>query len=191
MENITPLVGAAATIIAAFIAGSITYLVAVFTKESKVSDFRQSWIDGLREDTAKFIGIWYYVAADIDLLNDQEVSSRDFWKSSKDEFIQMEIMQAKIELRLNSKEHADAIEQLRYLASGESIAGLSHPQRVEEIRSFSDKIQKILKSEWTRVKNGENTYRLIKNASRIVILAAAFFVLFGWVIHAVASRGAP
>ena len=186
-----PFVGAAATILAAFIAGSITYLVSVFTKEGKVSDFRQNWIDGLREDTAKFIGIWYYVAADVDLLTEEEVTSREFWRGAKDEFIQMEVLQAKIELRLNPKEHSEAIEQLRFLATGESIAGLSHLQRVEEIRSFSDKIQKILKSEWTRVKQGEATYRYIKHASRVLILVASLSLMVAVVIHAFSSAAAP
>src|SRR5690606_7505857 len=152
--------------------GSITYLVAVFTKESKVSEFRQSWIDGLREDTAEFIGIWYFEAAELELVPSSEFSTREFWRSMKGELMQMEILQARITLRLNPEEHSGVIDQLRFLANGESLTGLAHTQRVEEITSLSDDVQKILKSEWTRVKNGENTYRLIKTVSKIVLIVA-------------------
>lgn len=168
---------AIATIVAALVGGTITYLVAVFTKESKVSEFRQTWIDGLREDTAKFIGIWYYVAAELELVPSEELTTRDFWRSMKDEFMELEILQAKIQLRLNPKEHAGVIEQLTFLARGESFTGLTHDQRTTEIGAFSDDIQVILKSEWDRVKRGEATYRVVKRGSMWALATALLLLL--------------
>ncbi|CAG2091175.1 hypothetical protein XCY_002363 [Xanthomonas euroxanthea] len=177
MTSNSPFIGATATIIAALVAGSVTYLVAVFTKESKVSDFRQGWIDNLREDTAKFIGIWYYVAAELELVPSQEFTTRDFWRSMKSEFMELEILQAKIELRLNPNEHASVIEQLKSLAQGESFTGLTHAQRKQEIESFSNDVQGILKSEWRRVKRGEPTYRAIKLASKLALASGLILLL--------------
>ncbi len=41
-------------IAAAFIAGAVSFIVTVLSKEQKTSEFRQAWIDALREDLAIF-----------------------------------------------------------------------------------------------------------------------------------------
>src|SRR5690606_29070943 len=138
MNPLSPFAGAIATITAALLGGGVTYLIAVFTKESKVSEFRQNWIDALREDTANFIGIWYHVAAELQLVPKEELTTRQFWRSMKDELTQLEVLQAKITLRLNPKEHSSIITKLSFLANGESLTGLTHDQRVAKITSFSD-----------------------------------------------------
>lgn len=191
MNSLSHFAGSIGTIVAALVGGGITYLVAVFTKESKVSEFRQNWIDGLREDAAKFIGIWYYVAAELELVPSAEFSTREFWRSMKDEFMQMEVLQARIVLRLNPEEHSSVIEQLKFLANGESLTGLTHSQRVAEISSFSDDVQKILKGEWARVKKGENTYRFVKTASKIVLIVAFLALAIAGLAHLAATQGAP
>lgn len=186
MTYFSTFAGAIATIVAALVGGGITFLVAVFTKENKVSDFRQNWIEGLREDTARFIGIWYYVAAELELVPSDEFSSRDFWRSMKDQFMELEILQARIGLRLNPGEHAEVIESLGFLAQGESLTALTHAQRKAEIESFSEEVQRILKSEWTRVKRGEDTYRNIKRVSKWMLAIGAILLLVVGTIQLVA-----
>jgi hypothetical protein len=186
MTNFSTFAGATATIIAALVGGGITYLVAVFTKENKVSDFRQDWIDGLREETARFIGIWYYVAAELEFVPPEEFSTRHFWRSMKDQFMELEILQAKIELRLNPSEHSGVIERLGFLTQGESLTGLTHAQRKAEIDFFSREIQRILKGEWNRVKVGEDTYRTIKRVSKWVLAIGLILLLVVGVAQLVA-----
>jgi hypothetical protein len=41
-----------APVIAACVAAALAWLIAVLSKEQKTSEFRQAWIDGLREDIA-------------------------------------------------------------------------------------------------------------------------------------------
>ena len=47
---------AVGTLVGALIAGAIASVNLTLTKELKTSEFRQAWIDGLREDLAKFLG---------------------------------------------------------------------------------------------------------------------------------------
>src|SRR5665647_752957 len=46
---------AIATIIGALIAGLISFVNLTLNKEQKTSEFRQAWIDGLRDDLAQFL----------------------------------------------------------------------------------------------------------------------------------------
>src|SRR5688500_13734282 len=45
---------AIATIVAALITAALSYVNLTLTKEQKTSEFRQAWIEGLREDLAAF-----------------------------------------------------------------------------------------------------------------------------------------
>jgi hypothetical protein len=59
VDNFRDFAGPTATVLAALIAASITFLISVFTKEAKVSEFRQAWIESLRNDLAKFVGFGF------------------------------------------------------------------------------------------------------------------------------------
>jgi hypothetical protein len=48
---------AVGAVIAAIIAGSIALLGLIISKEQKVSEFRQQWIDALRQDIAPLYGM--------------------------------------------------------------------------------------------------------------------------------------
>jgi hypothetical protein len=191
MSNITPFVGAVATIFAAVVGGAITFLVAVFTKESKISEFRQNWIDGLRDDTSRFIGTWYHVAAELELVDPSEYATREFWRSMKSELLELEILQSRIELRLNPDEHRIAIAKVKFLANGESLTALNHDQRKAQIESFSETMQSILRDEWRRVKRGEETYRLVKTYSKWALVLCLLLLLTVGVLNFMGIRFAP
>jgi hypothetical protein len=42
-------------VMAAIIAGGISFLVTVLSKDHKTSEFRQAWIDALRDDLSEFV----------------------------------------------------------------------------------------------------------------------------------------
>lgn len=46
---------AVATVVASLITGTIALVNLTLSKEQKVSEFRQPWIDGLRDDLSKFV----------------------------------------------------------------------------------------------------------------------------------------
>ena len=53
-EHSTQSVTAIATVVAALIAAAMSFISLTLNKEQKTSEFRQAWIDGLREDLAAF-----------------------------------------------------------------------------------------------------------------------------------------
>lgn len=64
---------AIATVVATLITGVIAIVNLTLSKEQKVSDFRQSWIDGLRDDLSKFLSGARFVA--VSLADDRELMS--------------------------------------------------------------------------------------------------------------------
>ncbi len=54
---------AAGAILAAVIAGAFSFLSLVMSKEQKVSEFRQDWINSLREDICKFVSAIVHLSA--------------------------------------------------------------------------------------------------------------------------------
>lgn len=181
METLKVIAGASATVLAALIAASITFLVAVFTKESKISEFRQAWIDSLRNDLAQFVGIWYFLANEFQLLKKplDDDAIAELWKSIKPEIKQIEEMQTRIELRLNPTEHGDLIKKIHQLAKVDAFIGKPFATWKSAIDDLTAESQKVLKTEWSVVKMGEPTYRRVKTLSFYAILAA--FGLFVWI----------
>jgi hypothetical protein len=164
-SSLIPVIG---PILAAVIAGAVAFLASVFTKESKTSEFRQAWIDGIRDDISDFIGTYYWVS-DVASQRPNELDTL------KDEFIKLERMQARIELRLNDKkEHKEILRQLHGLVRFETFSVQDSRARTAAVSNFVAESRQILKGEWNRVKRGELTYRITKWAS---LLAFSTFAI--------------
>lgn len=166
-KEVVPVIG---PILAAIIAGAVAFLASVLTKESKVSEFRQAWIDGLRDDISELVSVFYWI---LDELAEPEVK----FSSLKEEFIRLERMQARIELRLNPKEHEELLSQLRGLIRFESFDRGDVGSRNAAVNLFVSESQKVLKDAWVHVKRGEPIYRFTKRTSLVVVVASVVFAL--------------
>ena len=157
--SITTVSGLAAVLIATL--ASIVGIVV--SKEIKVSEFRQQWIDSLRAELSSLI-------SHLSLLR---IAGTFEYDSKHQEFISIEKyllsaneMVNKIRLRLNKKKyyHNQIIELLRELedfVNSKDLEDLDEFTRLENnLISLS---AKLLKSEWERVKDGENTFRSAKD----------------------------
>ena len=141
-SELIPVIG---PILAAVIAGAIAFLASVFSKENKVSEFRQAWIDALRDDISEFIGAFYWVS-------DVASERPDELTTLKDEFVKLEHMQARIELRLNDKkEHREILRQLHGIVRFETFNVQDTDARDRAVHSFVAESRRILKKEWKRV----------------------------------------
>jgi hypothetical protein len=151
---------AAGLIIAAIIAAVVAFLTLVISKEQSVSEFRQQWIDALRKDIAIIVG---RVIA---------IQGRSFDKSKAD-WTGFHRAIVRIRLRLNPKERRKEEEDatravLETLEKLESMFPVDHTQSQhhelnELVRKLVDNSQKILKSNWDRVREGEEGYRKAKS----------------------------
>jgi hypothetical protein len=160
---------ATATIFASLIAAGISFLTLTLSKEQKISDFRQAWIDGLREDLA----IWFSSARSMARATeerqlDEAQAAKAKFLLSEDQIRATRVMSAqayyKIKLRLNSGEEQhiqlvtlidQAINLQNATAKGESDGSKTIPA-IEAAFEFS---RSVLKTEWERVKDGEPRFR--------------------------------
>jgi hypothetical protein len=100
-------------LLAAFVTGFVALIGLIISKEQKVSEFRQAWIDGLRSDIASFIG-----HADVihgaNLATAAGRKRSEVWIEAKDNYFGLNAADSRIRLRLNPSE-ASSVAILRTL----------------------------------------------------------------------------
>ena len=176
METITQLNGPSATVLAATIAATITFLASVFTKESKISEFRQQWIDALRNDVSELISVLCYLSHEYEQLSKSADRSQTpiVLDRIKPEMMTIQKIHARIEMRLNPEEHENLLDILGEFVVLPDFTAKSEAEQAVAIRKVINETQKILKSEWRVVKVGETTYRWVRRISLIALLASFF-----------------
>lgn len=170
---------AVGTISAALIAGGITFLMSVLSKDQKTSEFRQTWIDGLREEIAEFISLFVVITDIIRVMKRQGKTKQeilDYLIEKEEYFCKFEMADSKIKLRLNPSEHKKLIAVLtqprEYVWSEQIMDSKVSDDLVANIIRES---QLVLKNEWKRVKRGEPVFIATKVISLITIFLAILF----------------
>lgn len=178
------------TILAALIAGAVSLVTITLSKEQKISEFRQAWIDALRADLASFLASARAFARAMDARRVHGPESKDPGKTlftlEKVGEIRLAAAESlyRIQLRLNPEE-ADHKELLRLLrqAIADQNAVLQSDEEVQKdvlaaVDRAADFAGPVLKAEWKVVKKGERPYRAIRvSATVVVVLALLAFVL--------------
>jgi len=162
MEIVAALLPIVGPITAALIAGAISFTITVLAKDQKTSELRQAWIDGLRSDVSEFAGLAHAMAAVSAVKLRRGENVEDYLLERHDDFTKMEVFSAKIRLRLNPKEHVEIIKILDIFRSGIPATRDEIDQASFELVS---KVQSVLKGEWSRVKRGEPSFRILKAVS--------------------------
>lgn len=173
--------GAIGAIVAAFIAGIVSLLGLIVSKEQKTSEFRQAWIDALRSEISMLIS---HANAIHGASVAGSASLRDAWTDMRTDFVGINEAAAKIRLRLNASEESSrailqTVEEIeRALAPGNAI----HHEELNKIeKRLVDKTTIVLKREWERVKRGEMSYKIAKALAGTVVflsIVAVFAYLF-------------
>ena len=149
-----------ATVLAALLAALVGLVGVILSKESKVSDFRQAWIDSLRSEVSQLVANLHQALKFIEAFGDEAAKNPEH---------QTAILKANtalfmIRLRLNPTEKPSK-EMLRTLKKIEEFTSQDDfpSDEVEKLeRDLVDQSKFVLKSEWDRVQKGELTYRLTK-----------------------------
>jgi hypothetical protein len=150
---------------AGLIATGVTLLGILITNQAKVSEFRQRWIDALREDAATLITHTFFIRG-------AEVRAEADLSES---YIQINQVSARIRLRLNPKEkktHAIIAAMNKMQNANHTAAEFNNVK--ECVNEFTTAVQVVLKKEWRRVKFGEPLYRTVLI---LVILSVLFFLI--------------
>ena len=164
-------------IIAAAITALISFVNLITTKDQNISDNRLQWINAIREDISKFIGLAAYYSSRLERIKHTE-------DKIKKEELQLDLFSGtdlpelynRILLRLNTKENSDirdAIESIEEFLISEN----RHDTDAMAVLTCNlrDLSQVMLKKEWKRVKRGELSYVLTKWSFIIGITISSIF----------------
>jgi hypothetical protein len=166
-------------IAAALLAGLVSLLGLIISKEQKISEFRQSWIDQLRSDIASAITHLLALRARVHEARPNRPSVAD----CKEHYIAINQAITCIRLRLNPDEE-DNRALLASLDKIEKVHGSgtidSSEELIPEIEILTTKARGVMKREWERVRSGELMYRITLYA-----VIAAFLLIAGIAIRAV------
>jgi hypothetical protein len=180
-----PITGPLLAIVAAIIAGLFSYFNIVLSKEQKLSEFRQNWIDGLRDDVSEFMAALDSLAYTVETYRHQQSGKLDLVSlasASQEAHIKASVKFNHIILRLDPGEKGLFQQQLAGLL--EEIRQAFQAEDFKKTRAFfpdlREKTRAVLKAEWERVKVGEPTYRWSKRSVLAVLMVAlplgTFFV---------------
>jgi hypothetical protein len=170
----TESIAAIATIIAALIAAAISFVNLTLTKEQKTSEFRQAWIDALRNDLATFFATaiafargnqeWQHFGVGAQggaplSFTEQKISDLRY---------QIAETRYRIQLRLNPKEpeHIELLRLMQTAIDRQQSALATQTSTDEVLRAVklaAEFAPQILKTEWERVKQGELAFRIARN----------------------------
>lgn len=179
-------------IAAAFITGAFSFVNLIIAKDQKTSEFRQDWIDRLREDITAFTSHVEFLSSlyQFTLQNNpaclESPQAEEFVKTIYPNLREIANMHHRVKLRLNPKEHKRLIELVTEINGLFSdIKAISHLERVDGlIANLIDESHLVLKSEWKRVKRGEIGFVLTKYGALLVfavMLLLAIAYAQGWI----------
>jgi hypothetical protein len=177
---------AVGVVAAAMLTGVFSFISLINQKEGKISEFRQNWIDAIRNDLAKMTASFDRMCASWQLVKiqterdgsgaDVPESLNRFYDLVKDDLIVFSECHQRILMRLNRNQHADLIDELRQtndIISQPNV--LCDTNAVDlRIKRIIELSQDLLKEEWEVVKAGEQSYRMTKMT---VIVSIAILVL--------------
>jgi hypothetical protein len=185
---------AIATVVAAVIAGLISVVTLTLTKEQKTSEFRQAWIDGLRQDLSEFLASARAMARaseEMAAFGDQYSSLPFTMPGAQIAELRRAVAVAfyRIKLRLNAEE-AEHKELLRLLTRATEEQNAQFQAKSADASSVLQAIElaaehsrPVLKAEWNRVKKGEPQFRLVRNW--LVPVVFVLCALFAWLLVSV------
>lgn len=148
---------------AALIAGGVSLAGLLITNQSKVSEFRQSWINALRDDVATLI------------THALEIHSATTITDGNPSFAKVQEATARIQLRLNPKEDESIVLISAMGGLRQAIHSNTTFEQVNaEVVKLTEATQAILKKEWRRVKTGEPFYKWTRRllVATLAVLAA-------------------
>ncbi|MCJ8305094.1 hypothetical protein [Shewanella sp.] len=175
-------------IVVAFIGGLVAVTSAVIAKEHKVSEFRQAWINDLRDDIAELSSISFKIIVEKRKVKQIEKDQLDLLKAKAIaglSFLDLlgEVMRVStlIKLRLNTNtEHSAFISEINKLISLLHTSDHESQQDFDQIEKVQQIAHTVLKTEWERVKLGEKRFILFVTKGEFfgATFIIAFYVLF-------------
>ncbi len=163
--------GGISSLVVAVIGAAAAGLGLVISKENKISEFRQTWIDGLRSDLSELMA--YHCQRDGEY--DPKIINQSIDK--------VNLFSSNIKLRLSSDKPTKYETALLDLISSEMLGRQPKLPMIVMQKRYYLYSSKILKEEWNRVKKGEGKYRVCSLISGGTLLLCAIFLIIYLISH--------
>lgn len=169
---------------AALIAAVVSLIGLILAKEQKTSEFRQEWINKLREEIADYAT---HVSAISDQLKIKFDDDNEKLKHLALYYLAINRASNAIKLRLNPAENGSkailsAMSEIENRSTSDQSFSSSDIQVLED--DLIKESQKLLKSEWDRVKTGERTFRIAKMSAMVVLAVLVISLVVAAVMSA-------
>ena len=179
MELVKTIYPALATLIAAFLVFVYSFVNILVSKDQKTTEFRQNWIDSIREEIAQVVASAGFIASQAERFQNEENGNDKFHESCKSQFHEMSAHFHRIQLRLNP----DGKIEKNILSKLLEIENALHSgdRTVESIAIMSDDLiklaQSFLKKEWSLVKRGELGFIITKFSFLFAFIGILTFII--------------
>ena len=163
---------------AALIAGVVSLLGLIISKEQKTSEFRQAWVDALRSEITAYLTSFNAIADAVGVTYKDQAEKVNALAPL---YSQLNQASFTITLRVNpdesrSKAVLACMKRFQQLTAND---GNMVPANIRPIEfNFLNASKELLKYEWKRVKRGELTFIITKVVAAIVVIAALWYWLF-------------
>lgn len=162
---------------AAIIGGFFSLLSLIISKEQKISEFRQQWIDSLRKELSDHVA----AVVSLSVMRENQTDSDEEFTGKTNE-LQQRVTSTftSIKLRINPDDRDNEIKQLnaQVLELVDNGRSLFNDKKWKEARINCNKVTDaaipMLKAEWDRVKRGEKVYVWSKRMA-VLVLVFSFF----------------
>ncbi|MBW4934878.1 hypothetical protein [Marinobacter sp. F4206] len=171
----------------ALIAGYFAFTNLVASKENKISEFRQDWINLLRDSISCYISSLSYLSTLYIHYASRPEEKRDKFEMARD----VEKIYAKVNelyndiiFRINDIEKRKKGKELNdaFLSALYKTREHYHKNELAEARSACEPLREtskpLLKHQWKRVKAGEWNYRVSKYLAVLVLISGLVAALF-------------
>ncbi len=178
-NHLVTLVG---VLFAALVGGFFSFVNLISSKEQKISEFRQEWINSLRDSISKHISTLYYLSHLYTAYLAQDPSKHNRFEMTKgveESYSKINETYNDIIFRINENEKKNNAKEINsdFLSALEVCRDKFSKAEFSEVAECCATLRKqtkpLLKLEWERVKSGERTYRYSKYTA-IVVFSIGF-----------------
>lgn len=185
-DFVGPLIAAVGALLVACVAGGFSLLGLIISKEQKVSEFRQAWIDALRADLADLVARAYQIQSFVIIHRHLQTNASDRWKETREDYVALNQASTRIKLRLNPEECESKLVLGSMSRMEDLLKDIKDEASSKKIDEIVDALERdapvLLKKEWNRVKGGEPIYWWSR------VLAFSIFLLAGIAVAVVLRR---
>ena len=183
IEIIKTIASSYSALLVAFVAGAFSLLGLILAKENKVSDFRQAWIEALREDVAEFTAQAALLRTEtleyVRRANERREyveSYQDYLDRTRDALREFNRASTRIALRLHLEKRDNEslmksmVKLHKILEEIPTDLAAYNIQFSEISKAVEIQMAELHASEWERVKAGERTFRVSKCIAIVVLI---------------------